>query len=656
MARENDLEGKRDPWTFKQFLNAVTGVFTGGGNKLIQPVGKRGKSDPPPVEALLARRRITDTTPGILSRMEEAKNKNMIWRQEIAPLLDQRLKEMFHPENYARIRLSPSRWTNVMRRIVEDISILYESDAHRYLEEEEQKQTQGAAPDEGKTDAPKMLKQEEPEEEPKDEEQEEPSEEPADQTPEGEEPAPKPPVKKAPPKAPPAEAPVEPPPPGAELIGTGEPDVDALAEVLDLDGGEEESPLDELMELADWDVFLDSVEKLCRVHEAVWVRPFVSYEKTLIEADEQGMEQERGDPASAKLTYITYDPSQADVVEDPANPAEALAWYYWGKEILPDGSMQTVIHFFTKDTYWKFSQDWKVLDTAPNLLERLPVTVFRKELPSPQSYYCNGVGRDLYEATIEFCVLRTLQNSRFRDSGFKQLVMTNVDPKDIPADQVMGGPTPIYVPEGGGASVLDLQPNLDQMTQMVEQRSLELAATYGISAADYKNEGGPQSGFAKKLDRDKVLKENRRIRKFFAQSEKDLYALTAKVLEVYPMKDVAKLDAKQKFCVDFAEPSFEDDPKTQSATDAQDLKLNKTSIVDVLKRKNPDLNEVELVKLAYRNKRINEQLVDPKAMKLLDVLAGAEQAGGGFGGGGGGFGGGGDEPKPENDAPPPQEE
>lgn len=629
-------------------LNAVTSVFSGGRNKVVISAGGKSAS-PPPVEALLARRRSSDTTTGVLSRMEEAKNKNMVWRQELHPLIEQRLRSMFHPDNFARMRLTQSEWTNIMRRIVEDISILYESPASRYLEEEKQKQTDGAGLDEGKTDAGDMEEGPTEEEsaaedapETKTDEQPQDDTEADTGTQDGAEG--KPPPKKAPPPKPVA-PPADGAPPDGNIIGTGEPDIDALAEVLDLEGVVEDaqSPFDMVMELVDLDVILDSVEKHARIHEAVWVRPFVTYEKTLMEPDEQGIEQEKGDPSTAKLTFIVYDPSQADVVEDPQNPAEALAWYYWGKEIGPDGTLVTVIHFFTKDNYWKFTQDWKVIDSGPNLLERLPVTVFRKEMPSPQSYYCCGVGRDLYEATLEFNILRTIQNARFRDSGFKQLVMTNVDPKDVPADQVMGGPTPVYVPEGGNASVLDMSPALDQMTAMVEQRALELAATYGITAADYKAEGGgPQSGFAKKLDRDKVLKENKRIRKFFQQGEKDLYALLAKVLEVYPMDGIPALDAKQKYQVDFAEPSFEDDPGTQAVTDAQDLKLHKTSIVDILKRLNPDLNEVELVKLAYRNKRINEAFIDPGAMKLVDILAhkvGVASAGeGGAPGDGGGFG------------------
>lgn len=676
MAR-TDRNDKRPGWTLVGALNAIRNTFFGGGPQLFIPAGGHdgvqyaGKVLP--ATALLAKRRVKEVEGynGIQSRMEEAKVKQQVWNNELEPLILDKLAQMFHPENYIRMRLQPNASQNLMRRIVEDISCLYENKADRYLDEdreaaEKQGQTEQTSADAAKNKKPMPEQDDENPAEDAAPDEENPEDAPSDaadresaaedQTPDEEKPE-----DAVPPKKDGTQ-----PPPSAPALQTGEPDVDALIEVLDLEGSEKrakESPLDKLYEMSDLDIVLDTVEKLCRIHEAVWVRPLVTYgKKELVKVpvkDANGndtnetMDVLMGDPATGKLSYIIYTPAEADVIPDPANPSQAIAFYYFGEELNERGEMDQVIHFFSEEHYWKMNKDWKPVLDQENILGRLPVTVFRKELPSNNDYFCNGVGRDLLQATMNACILRTIQDARYRDTGFKQLALMNVDPDNVPADQVMGGPSPVYIPDGGSATVLDMTPNLRDMTDTLKERILEVAASYGITAADFKLEGGPQSGFAKKLDRDKVLKENRRIRKFFAAAEKDLYNLTALTLAQFEIKDAPKLDAEKTFCIDFAEPSFDEDPKTQASIDATRIKLNTMSIIDVLKRENPDLNEAELVEMAYKNKRINEVLIPSNSMKLIDILSGASQQELGFERASAGKGGGGGPPPPGGDKPAP---
>lgn len=591
-----DPQDKRDRWTFVRWMDGIKNFFGMGSGTIIIPAGAQ-PGGVAPQAALIARARETADRKqgeGVLCRKDEAAEKNQVWDNDIAPLVWQRLRNIFHPENFKRMKLQPSLWTNQMRRIVNDISILYETPATRRLVKQAAK---------GPTSLPPPAR-------PIDEAAGGTEEVPADE-PTG-----------APEVDPEADANAEQPPAAIpQDPNTGDPDIDALADVLGLTGAhvqKEDGPLEEFLTKVDLDVVLERVEKLARIHEAVWVRPFVRYEGMLVNA-ETG--EQRGDPDKASLSFITYDPSTADIVPDPTDPARALAWFYFAEEADAKGQLIKVIHFFTADGYWKFDHEWKVLASGPNELGRLPVTVFRKELPSAGSYFVRGNGRDLFEATLEFCLMRSIQNSRYRDSGFKQLVMVGVEPDDIPDDQVMGGPAPIYVGGEGSATVLDMEPQLQQMTDTIKDRAIEQAAAYGITGASYKADASPQSGFAKKLDRDNILKENRRIRKFFAEGEKDLYQLIAKTLEISPVKGLPQLPTDAEFEVDFGEPSFTEDPKEQSQQDAIDLKLNKTNIVEILRRDNPDASDVELIQQAYRNKRINEAFISTGAMKLLDVLA-----------------------------------
>lgn len=721
MAR-TDLElpsGPTKQWQFKEWLNGVRTWF-GGGQRFLLPGGGLGTDakGPTPMLAIVARARLNDKTgTGYRSRMEEAKQKNMMWENDLEPIIWARLKTMFHPTNFERMRLMCSVSSNPMRRIVEDISILYESPATRFIESEKYGSEKvdndpdpldpatapvipGKAPPPPKK--PKMVK---PPPAPKPAVDPDPTKPAPPPMPE------KPPVPEHPAAAEDAANPVadrhpitglptgsdsglpqKPPidPALANVVGTGDPDIDALAEVLDLEGGsndaKNDTPLDKVMDLCDLDATMGLVERMTRIHEVVWVRPYVSYGTQIPAASDNtspltadptaqaaakgqpqpqtngvmpgnqmpdagkkpladvsgnleespGLEME-GDPASGKLEYLVYDPSNADVVEDPQNPNTMLAFYYWGTEILPNGQTLTVIHFFTKDDYWKFTNDWKIIYWEENPIKRIPVAAFRKEKATPGSFYCRGVGRDLFEATIEHCLLRTMQTARFRDSAFKQLAI--VDGEELDTDQVMGGPAPLLLPTGASATVLDMQPALAQMTDMIQHRDLSKAADHGIPADAYMQSSLPQSGFAKKLDHDKILKENRRIRKYFQQGEQELYEILALTLKQYPIEGIEDLDETEKMTVDFAEPSFMEEPGKQLSFDADSIKMNTTNIVEILRRDNPDLNDVELVKQAYKNKRINEALIPAEEMKLIDLLSQDPNVVGGKGSPSGGAGG-----------------
>lgn len=618
MASTDPNDSPRSGWSFKEWMNTIVQSFRGGSTKQFLLAGggvADGAGDPPPILALAARNKARNPSPNGLypSRMEEAKAKEMMWDNNLYPLVVDRLRKMFHDENYRRMRLTPHVASNILRRIVEDISILYESPARRALsEDKEQKQTDAKAED--------AINEAVDEQDVEDGEADVPDEGSDGVDAKGDQPADQPPRQGADGKASPN--------PEYPAVDTGDEDINALAQFLDIEGAAEEdkqTPLDQVMELCDLDMVLDLVEKKCRFHEAIWVMPKVVYGKTNIKESEgengELISEEEADVTTGKLTYLVFDPSCADVIEDPDNPSKALAWFYCGWELNMKGEVTMVWNFFTETDYWKFDSEWYTMEHVASELGRLPVTVFRKELPSSMGYYVEGAGRDLFEGTLELCILRTMQNCRFRDSGFKQVVMSNADEEAVPADQIMGGPTPIYLGDGGTASVLDLQPMLTEMSEMCKERSDELANKYGTKFAEHQDGGSPASGFAKKLERDKILKENKRIRKFFAEQEKDLYNLIALTLREYPIEGVPELDPEACLEVDFAEPSFEEDPKNQAVIDAQDLKLNKTSLIDILKRLNPDCNEIELLEMAQRNKEINAIFIKGDQMKLMDLLA-----------------------------------
>lgn len=565
---DKDPELASSPTGFRKLFLRLSSLFTGGsttGSSIILPASAGGPAVVVKQRDIINRR---GHDPEVVTRRNAVKAKLEVMRNHIAPQLDVKLRMAFHPENYARMFWVMHTSSNVMRRIVGDISTLYENPAVRRLE---LATTQTEGLDDAKAEADTGTR-----------------------------------------------------PDGTAAPQTGDPDIDALADVLELSGSEKvsasESPFDKLMAVFDLDMLLGQVEQLCMVSPVVWVRPVVTYQK-----DVNG----ENDPATGKLTYVVYTPENADIVPDPENPADALAFYYFGEAFDERGDMKRVTHFWTREKYYKLDAENRVVLEEDNELGRLPVTPFRIHMPL-NGYYADGEGDDLHEATLELCLLKTLQNSRAKDSAFKQLAIQG-DAKDVEQDMVLGGPSPIMLGDENTAVVLDLQANLEQFTTMWEARETSVAATYGISSAEYKSEGAPQSGFAKKLDRDKVLKENRRRRKFFAVAEQDLYHNTATLLRDNPVPQVPKLPVDAKLVVDFVEPTFEEDPQLQSRLDAIALKLNVLSILDILRRANPDVDDVTLIKLAYRNKRINAAFMTAEQLSLVDLLATRANVGGSFG-------------------------
>lgn len=582
---DDDVVDRNGPKGFRRLFDSIASVFRSGGSGPILQAGGPPAQDAVNKIYAVYRARNDKAGPLTKSRQQSVKDKLKVFENNIKPLVEEKLSQSFHPDNYRRMFFVIHASTNLMTRIMGDTCFLYENPARRKLMEPEKAITQtaeGALPS-GTVDGPPPSE----------------AQAPLDATP------------------PPADATQ----PGGPELQTGNADVDALAEVLDLTGKPEaeDSPFDKLMKAYDWDVLLDHIERLCMICPAVWVRPYVLYE-----LDDQGKDK----LDTGRLTYIIYTPECADVVMHPDDPNTAIAWYYWGEElVMVNGEIkrQTIIHFFTATNYYRFDGEWTVKGNEPNKLARLPATKFQIGMPA-KGYYCDGVGDDLFEATLELCIIKTIENSRAKDSGFKQIAVTGRQ-EDVPADQVMGGPIPIYLGDEGTASVLDLMPALEKFTQMWKERELSLAAKHGINAAAYKGESSPQSGFAKKLDQDKVLKESKRRRKFFAKAEQDLYTLTALELEQNPIKDIGKLDPKAQLETDFAEPTFEEDPQNQASTDALNIKMNVVSIIDILRRDNPDLSDVELVKLAQKNKRINDVFMSADQLKLIDLLAQPQGAG-----------------------------
>src|SRR4051812_6022601 len=75
-------------WTFREWLNGVRSWFSGGQKFLVSGGAGNFGGKVPPALAVIARARLGDRIgTGIRSRMEEAKQKNMMWENDLEPLI-----------------------------------------------------------------------------------------------------------------------------------------------------------------------------------------------------------------------------------------------------------------------------------------------------------------------------------------------------------------------------------------------------------------------------------------------------------------------------------------------------------------------------------------------------------------------------------------
>lgn len=514
--------------------------------------------------------------PEAIERREYCNRVRAVLGNDFAHLVDESLASMFTKENYALLKLFPHTSTNVMLRVLSDVCRAYQEPATRYLKgvsPEAQRRTAAGRLGEllSMDDAALSALLETPAE-------------PAPEEPASLEPG-----------APPAPS-----------------------------GGPVAEAFERLLAALDLDSVMAQAQVFASVMPVVWLFPVVR----VLASGKVGLDIDFYTPYSANVKPRKDDRTQAE------------SFYTWAQEEDPrqkptaDGarSSRLVYYEWTATTIRKYDADWRpIVDGDPvvgdgvNHLGRLPVVAVRLGRPI-DSYFLDGLGGDLYDGTIEVAVLRTLQNARFRDSAFKQLVIDG-DPAALPPEQIMGGPShPIFV-DDGSASILDFQPQFDQQSAVVKERIIDLAATYGVSPASWTMSERVQSGFSKKMDSAKVLSRNREQRKWLASAEADLFRLVATGVKtgVFKVPELAALDPAAEYVVDFADPRFEEEPKAQAEADARDIEVGKTSILDIVLRDNPDLTEEEGLALLARNRLINERFAGTGSMEkgatILELLA-----------------------------------
>jgi hypothetical protein len=236
----------------------------------------------------------------------------------------------------------------------------------------------------------------------------------------------------------------------------------------------------------------------------------------------------------------------------------------------------------------------------------LPFVLYNRVYPV-DSLLNFTVGNDLRDLTVNVAILLIYLNTVEKYQSFKQLVFNTDDPESIPSN-VKTGPTDVivnYTKEGSGSvEVLDLQTDIKAKYEIIKERIVNVLAGYGISPQNFTMSGSPTSGFALKISNIGKIESREAQLSLYRNKEQELFNIERIVWNYH--NPTNKLDENAKLMVDFAEMKFPKSPDEQITKDEFDLRHNVKTEIDLIIRDNPDLTKEQAEVLYQENKTVNQ--------------------------------------------------
>jgi len=233
----------------------------------------------------------------------------------------------------------------------------------------------------------------------------------------------------------------------------------------------------------------------------------------------------------------------------------------------------------------------------------IPAVCFHRTLPIFDFWgWTNGA--DLVDGTIECGVLLTYLNEVLKTNSFKQLILSGVNIKDLPADLVFDTRFPLMFQGGGTASVLDYATDPRPIADVIKDKINALINAYGISGDLYRATNSASSGYALKLSREELIARREEQVKVYKMYERELFEVTRVVNNYHAPK---KISDKAEFSIDFNEMLFDSSPDEIQKQWTFDISIGARSAVDYIRYLNPDMTEEEAMQKLESNKRLNEK-------------------------------------------------
>lgn len=159
----------------------------------------------------------------------------------------------------------------------------------------------------------------------------------------------------------------------------------------------------------------------------------------------------------------------------------------------------------------------------------------------------------------------------------------------------------------GDWGTLNLQASPQHYIDHINHRIGLVAQNYGLSPAALSLSGDPASGFAFRMQRQPLLEARKKQLKKWRRVERDLFVLMAQVSQRF--HPIVKLDPAADFFVNFAEAEFTESPEMENRIDDENVAARRTSRIDVIMRRDPDLTRAQAEKKLQR-------ILDDEAMVI----------------------------------------
>ena len=243
----------------------------------------------------------------------------------------------------------------------------------------------------------------------------------------------------------------------------------------------------------------------------------------------------------------------------------------------------------------------------------LPFVFFDKNYPIDCRFDFSS-GNDLRDLTVNAAIMLIHLNELLKYQSYKTLVLTVQDRNKLPPEGLEIGPTSAIVLESGieggnaSASVLDLQSNINGLLDFIQKRIYMVLAGYGVSPENFSMSGQAQSGLALQISNMGKLEARQDQIDMYRMAEEQLFEIERIVYNTNALNEGRELlDVKLDFRADFSEPSFPID-RAQEAAWLTFLKQNNAiTDLDIIKKENPDLDDDAAMAKFIKNKAINQK-------------------------------------------------
>jgi hypothetical protein len=246
--------------------------------------------------------------------------------------------------------------------------------------------------------------------------------------------------------------------------------------------------------------------------------------------------------------------------------------------------------------------------------------VFAHNSTREESFFDENSGNDLVEATKMVGIHKTFRNMMI-PMQFKQIAvkMPMEEGKSLKNNQLK---SPLHVFQSNGdMTVLDWQSNIEALGREIQNYMFEIASAYGVSQDQFKLTASPQSGFALKISKERLLELREMQNKIWRKIENDVFELAKETTNLYP--DFKGIAPAAKFSIDFAEYEVAEDPIVELDVFQRKIELGVISLIDVVKKYNPDIDSDEkAMEFLKKNNEIKRKIGDRFGLSNLTLKGG----------------------------------